>query len=218
MKNETKNVKTMTDAAGNEVPAIYVKKYDKLRDKLVRRTVERWRKARQVLDVTLCDTLRDLEAIMKARQEETGSGIADKGNFRVSSFDGNLAVELRQSYRILLDDRVKEAQRILIEWASRLADKIEDREPRAIMMGLIQEAFSANASGSLPVGKILSLLQREIPAEAKRLLEASIHPEKGKCYVAVMARPNRQQDMKRIALDVADCWPESGGAEPASQD
>lgn len=214
MKKETKTsktMKTMMDAAGNEVPAIYVKKYDKLRDKLVRKIETRWEKARVQLEAVMAETLADVEELTKARTDETGVTMADKGNFRVSSFDGNSAVELRQSYRIYLDDRVKEAQKIMIEWAAGIADQIEDSRPRALMMQLIQEAFSANASGSLPVGKILSLLHRDIPARAKKLLEDAITPEKGKCYITVMKRQSRQHDMERIALDISDCWPEVEG-------
>ena len=211
MNTEKMKTKTMTDAAGNEVPAIYVSAYDKKREKLVKKIFARWEKERKALEAVMVETLADLDSLQASRLAETGAEMADRGNFRVSSFDGMVAVEMRQSYRIFLDDRVKEAQRILIAWASEIAEQIANRAPRALMMQLIAEAFSVNASGSLPVGKILSLLRRDIQdpewQRAKKLLQAAIQPEKGKCYISVMARCDRQHDMKRVALDVSDCWP-----------
>lgn len=205
------NVKVMVDASGHEVPAKYVSKYDKRRDALVMRIYARWERARAMLEKTLADTLKDMDTLAAAREEATGAGLADKGNFMVSSFDGNTTAEIRQTYRIFLDDRVREAQRIMVEWASGVADKI-DGEPKALMLQLIDEAFAAGRTGTLPVGKILSLLRRDIKAKewqrAKGLLEAAIEPVVSKRYVGVMRRQSREHRFERLLLNISDCWPE----------
>lgn len=215
MKKSTEAAKTMTDSNGTAVPAQYVKPWDKLRNKVTRRIEARWAKARRQLEAVMAETVADIDTLMEARTKETGAPVADRGNFRVSSFDGLIHVDMRQSYRIVLDDRVREARRIMLAWAAGLVGSIEQREPRALMLQLIEEAFSASSTGTLPVGKILSLLRRDIKApewqRAKKLLEDAIQPEKGKCYVAVLVRPDRQHEPERIKLDVSDCWPAATG-------
>lgn len=54
---------TMMDAQGREVPAQYVKGYDKLRERLARRCVARWRKMRQALERCYAETAADIEAV-----------------------------------------------------------------------------------------------------------------------------------------------------------
>lgn len=147
MSKKTKRaVKTMVDASGNIVPMQYVDKYDKARDRAVLRILTRWQKVRALLEKTMADTLREVEQLRDLRTKETGVEPADRGNYRVSSFDGNTAVELRQTYRIYLDDRVTEARRIMLEWAAGLTDDIENIEKRDFMMQLVEEAFSANTA------------------------------------------------------------------------
>lgn len=212
MTTKTKRaVKMMTGPDGKVGPASWVSAYDKRRDRMVLRVEKRWTKMRKDLETLMVQTLADVETLAQAREKETGAQIADKGNFRVTSFDGNTVVDLRQSYRIFLDDRVKEARRLMIECASGIADDIKDQEKRKLMLEVVEDAFSASNTGSLSVGKILRLLRYKIKdpqwLKARKLLEASINPEKGKCYVAVLVRPSRQHDHERIKLDVADCWP-----------
>lgn len=215
MKQEQANV--MIDSNGQSVPVRYVSRFDKLRDRKVGALVKRWQKQRQALQAEMARTLADLEGLLQAREKETGAGQADRGNFRVSSFDGNAAVELRQQYRIYLDERVLEARRIMLEWGTGMVSE-DDATKRRVILALIEEAFSASSSGALPIGKILSLLKHDFPgkewARAKKLLVESMKPERGKCYVAVSVRPSRQHDFARVKLDIADCWPEPAEEVP----
>ena len=224
-KSESSAPKTLTDANGNAVPIKYVSKYDRLRDAKARRILARWTAERARLEAVMRDTLADIGELMIARMAETGAPPADKGNFRAASFDGSICVELRQSYRIYLDDRVAEAKRIMLEWALGLTSSLADGTAKEVLARLIEEAFSANQSGSLPVGKILSLLRIDIAApewlRARNLLQDAIKPERGKCYIAVSSRSDRQHDYAPIRLDIADCWPEpacSSGAVPPEEE
>ena len=57
----------------------------------------------------------------------------------------------------------------------------------------------------------MSLLRMEIDnadwREAKRILQDSIRPTKGKRYLMCEVRPSTQADFQAIRLDIADCWP-----------
>jgi len=202
---------TMTDAAGKEVPVKYVPKYDRERDTAVRRVCAAWEAQRKRLEAVMGDTIDIMEKLTVAREKATGAKIADKGNVSFTSFDGNIKIEICQRYEIKADERVKEAQRLMIEWATGLVRE-EEGDTRRVLLALIQEAFCATASGSLPYAKIASLLRYEFKAEewnrAVNLLRDSIQTNIGKRYVVVSRRKSREHDYERVKLDVADCWPE----------
>lgn len=80
------------------------------------------------------------------------------------------------------------------------------------LMEIIRQAFEVGRSGNLPIARVMKLLRMNIRApqwvEAARILSESMTPEKGKVYLAVEARPGRQQDRRPIRLDIASCRPE----------
>jgi hypothetical protein len=201
--------KTMLDAMGNDVPIRYVSHYDRARDVGVRRIHTRWVKARSFLERVMADSLADLERIAAARGE-AGIEVAEKGNLQVSSFDGMLTVGLVVRYEIHLDERVVRARELMLDYARGLASKLGGDDAQALL-ALIDEAFQASRSGALSVSRVLSLMRRDIRApqwqEAKRLLSESMETRRGKSYLRVESRPDRQHDPTPIRLDIADCWP-----------
>jgi len=203
--------KTMTDAMGNNVPIRYVSAYDRARDAGVRRIYARWLKARAKLETVMQESLRDLDKIAQARGE-AGIEMGAKGNLQVSTFDGALTVGLVVRYEIHLDERVKQARALMMDYAQSLAAKLGGDDAQALLE-LIDEAFQATRSGSLSVSRVLSLMRRDIKSkqwiEAKRLLAESMETRRGKSYLRVESRPNRQHDPVPIRLDIADCWPET---------
>ncbi|MCL2103476.1 MAG: DUF3164 family protein [Kiritimatiellaeota bacterium] len=203
--------KTMRDALGQDVPLGYVKPYDRVRDKMVRRIHKRWEAARAVLEKVHAETLADIAAIAKARGDAEMNP-SEKGNMQVSSFDGNICVSVNQRYEIRLDDRVVQAREKMYVYARGLVEKVGGDDGRALFE-IIKQAFEVTRSGSLSMGRVANLLKMNIThkdwAEAKALLVESMAPEKGKCYIRVERRGSRQQDMKAVRLDIADCWVES---------
>ena len=199
-------VKTMRDSNGNDIPLKYVSKYDKLRDKVTRRIEARFRKARAVLEAVVRESIADLDEL-KGGKEKLGA----KGNFQARSFDGLLQVSIRQQYNILLDERVVRARELMLGYVEGVLAKIGGNDAQALKL-IVAEAFKANAQGFLSTGKILALLRMEIDnedwREAKRILQDSIKPQKGKRYLACEVRGSTQDDFRQIRLDIADCWPE----------
>ena len=209
----TKDQKTMTDSAGNSVPAKYVTAYDKKRDAAVRKILKRWQAAREALERVHAETLADLDALAKLRHAE-GIGVAEKGNMQISSFDGNITVGLHQRYEVRLDDRVAQAREIMLEYAQNLIKGMGGDDGKALME-IVRQTFDPSKSGNLSMAKISALLKMDIRhgdwLTAKQMIIDAMTPAKGKCYLRVEHRPDRQHDMQGIRLDIADCWQKEGG-------
>lgn len=201
--------KVMIDNMGAAVPLRHVSKYDRQRDAGVRKIHARFTKARKMLEQVMIDTLDDLDALAKARGE-TGVELAEKGNIQISSFDGLITVGLNVRYEIHLDERVKRARELMYACARRISAKLDSKDATLLEV-LVDEAFLPTRSGSLPVARVLSLMRRDVNDDdwraAKKLLSESIDTRRGKSYIRVEARPDRQHDPVPVRLDLADCWP-----------
>ena len=202
-----KPISTMRDSNGQDVPVKYVSAYDKMRDKMTRRIEARFRKARKVLEDVVRDSIADLDQIAKCKES-----LGEKGNFQARSFDALIQVSIRQQYNILLDERVVRARELMLGYVEGVLAKIGGNDAQALKL-IVAEAFKATAQGFLSTGKIMSLLRMEIDnadwREAKKILQDSIKPQKGKRYLACEVRASTQDDFRQIRLDLADCWPEN---------
>ena len=200
-----KPVSTMRDANGNDVPTSYVSKYDKAKDKAVKKILARFRKGRAMLEEIVATTVAELSALAQTKES-----LGEKGNFSARSFDGLIQVSIKQQYNILLDERVVHARELMLGYISGVLAKVGGNDAEALRL-IVAEAFKANAQGFLSTGKIMSLLRMEIDnadwREAKRILQDSIKPTKGKRYLMCEYRPSTQVDFETIRLDIADCWP-----------
>ena len=58
-----KQVTTMRDSNGNDIPLKYVSKYDKAKDKAVRKVLARFLRARELLEGVVAETIAELEAL-----------------------------------------------------------------------------------------------------------------------------------------------------------
>jgi hypothetical protein len=207
---------TMVDAMGQRVPLRYVTRYDRARDAGVRRIHARFLKARKYLEQVMVDSLADLERISMARGA-AGIEVSAKGNVQVTSFDGLLTVSVNVRYEIHLDERVIRARELMMDYANELAAKLGGDDGAALLI-LVDEAFQATKGGTLSVGRVLSLMRRDIKApqwqEAKKLLAESMETRRGKSYLRVEARPDRQHDPVPVRLDIADCWPATDEVAP----
>ena len=122
MQKATTTPKTMRDSSGQDIPVKYVSKYDRERDARVRRILARFRKARAMLEQVVVESLADIDAVQAARDTEPGA----RGNFQCQSFDGLVQVSIEQAWNIRLDDRVKTARDIMLDYARGLCAKAGD--------------------------------------------------------------------------------------------
>ena len=201
-----KQIKTMRDANGNDVPVKYVSAYDRERDRVARRIHARFLAGRKYLEKLLAESVRDLEEL-KGGKEKLGV----KGNFQTTSFDSLIQVAIRQQYNIRLDERVIRARELMLEYVNGVLNKVEGADITAVKL-LVEEAFKANSQGFLSVGKVLSLMRMEVKDEnwraAKEILQSALNPVKGKQYLRCEVRSSTQGEYRAIKLDLADCWPE----------
>lgn len=201
-----KTINTMRDSNGNDIPIKYVSRYDKARDKTVRRILARFLRARQMLEGVVADCIADLNELAATKES-----VGEKGNFSARSFDGLIQASIRQQYNIFLDERVVKARELMLGYVEKVLAKVGGNDAAALRL-IIAEAFKANAQGFLSTGKIMSLLRMEIDnadwREAKRILQESIKPQKGKRYLVCERRASTQGDFRPIRLDIADCWPD----------
>lgn len=204
-----KQMRTMRDSNGNDVPMKYVSAYDKARDKTARRILARFRKAREELERVVGESVADLEAL-KGGKERLG----EKGNFSTQSFDGLISVSIRQQYNIRLDERVVRARELMLEYVNGVLDRVSGVDVSTLRL-LVEAAFRANAQGYLSTGKVLALMRMEVASEmwreAKAILQDALKPQRGKQYLACEVRASTQDDFRAIRPDIADCWPKAGG-------
>ena len=201
-----KPVTTMRDSNGNDIPLKYVSKYDKAKDKAVRKVLARFLRARELLEGVVAETIAELEALADTKEK-----LGAKGNFSARSFDGLIQVSIRQQYNIFLDERVVKARELMLGYIEKVLSRIGGNDAQALKI-IVAEAFKANAQGFLSTGKIMSLLKMEIDnadwREAKRILQEAIRPQKGKRYLVCERRASTQADFEAVRLDIADCWPD----------
>ena len=201
-----KTVTTMRDSNGDDIQLKYVSKYDKAKDKAVRKILARFLKARAMLEEVVADSIAELNALAQTKES-----VGAKGNFSARSFDGLIQASIRQQYNIFLDERVVKARELMLGYVEGVLAKVGGNDAQALRL-IVAEAFKANAQGFLSTGKIMSLLRMEIDnadwREAKRILQEAIRPQKGKRYLVCERRASTQADFEAVRLDIADCWPE----------
>lgn len=201
---------TMTDAMGVKVPIKYVPQHDRARDRVVQRIYKLWTAERARLEKVMEDTLADLEKALEIRTD-AGGVASQKGNLQIRSFDGMITVSLKVNYEVVLNDRVKKAREMMLDYARSVAGQLEGDDGHFILE-LIDEAFQVSSTGNLSQGRVLSLMNRNIKAkpwrDAVELLKESIETRRGKSYIRVERRKTREQDPVPIRLDIADCWPD----------
>ena len=202
-----KTTVTMRDSNGNDIPIKYVSKYDKAKDRAVRKILARFQKGRKALEALVAETVAELQALAGTKER-----LGAKGNFSARSFDGLIQVSIRQQYNIQLDERVVTARELMLGYVEKVLAKVGGNDAEALRL-IIAEAFRANSQGFLATGKIMSLMRMEIDntdwREAKRILQESIKPQKGKRYLVCERRASTQAEFRPVRLDIADCWPQS---------
>lgn len=203
-----REITTMRDSNGNDIPLKYVSKYDKAKDRTVRRILARFLKARAMLEAVVSETVAELDALAQTKEK-----LGSKGNYSARSFDALIQVSIRQQYNIFLDERVVRARDLMLGYVESVLAKVGGTDAAALRL-IVAEAFKANAQGFLSTGKVMSLLRMEIDnadwREAKRILQDAVKPQKGKRYLVCERRSSTQGDFEAIRLDIADCWPDDG--------
>ena len=106
--------KIWIDGRGQEVPSTYVSKYDKARDRAVRRVVAGARRLRGQIEAFMADAVATMDGLAGIKED-----LGKRGNFSARSFDALLQVSIRQQWHIRLDERVAKARELMLGYANR---------------------------------------------------------------------------------------------------
>lgn len=200
-----KQQKKWIDGRGQEVPAGYVSKYDKARDKAVRHVVAGAQKLRAQMEAFMADAVATMNNLAGLKDN-----IGTRGNFSARSFDALIQVSIRQQWHIRFDERVAKARELMLDYANRELQSAGDGA--YLLKQMIEAAFKVDRLGFLPRSEVAKLLSYKVNdaswnAGADILRQAQT-TEKGKQYLTIETRPSLQKDFAPIRLDIADCWPE----------
>lgn len=77
-----REITTMRDSNGNDIPLKYVSKYDKAKDKTVRRILARFLKARAMLEGVVAETIAELDALAQTKESVGGEGQLQRPELR----------------------------------------------------------------------------------------------------------------------------------------
>ena len=205
-----KQHKVWIDGRGQEVPAGYVKAYDKARDKAVRRVLAGAEKLRAQMEAFMADAVKTMGGLAG-----TKDGLGERGNFSARSFDALIQVSIRQQWHIRLDERTAKARELMLDYARRELERAGDGA--FLLQQMIEAAFKVDRLGFLPRSEVAKLLSYKVNDagwnEGAAILRECQTTEKGKRYLVVGTRQSTQDEFKVLRLDIADCWPKDDGEE-----
>ena len=197
--------KVWIDGRGPEVPAGYVKAYDKARDRAVRRVLAGALKLRAQMEAFMADAVKTMDGLAAMKES-----LGERGNFSARSFDAMIEVSIKQQYNIKLDGRVQKARELMLDYANRELERAGNGT--FLLQQMIEAAFKPDRNGFLPRSEINKLLSYHVNDatwnEGVQLLREAIVTEAGTRYLKVAQRATLQDDFRPLRLDIADCWPE----------
>ena len=200
-----KQQKEWIDGRGQTVPASYVSKYDKARDKAVRHVAAGAKKLRAQMEAFMADAVATMNGLAGLKED-----LGARGNFSARSFDALIQVSIRQQWHIKFDERVAKARELMLDYANRELQKAGDGA--FLLKQMIEAAFKVDRLGFLPRSEVSKLLSYKVDdvnwnAGADILRQAQT-TEKGKQYLTIETRSSLQKDFEAVRLDIADCWPD----------
>ena len=200
-----KAAKHYTDPTGEQVPAKYVKPYDKLRDRTAQRIARLWAAEEKRLRKIKAETVDLILELQDAAAKDAGVKPlgGKRGNVQFRSFEGLVTVSLDNAKRTEFDERLSLAQTLIMEAVQEMAEG----DHNADLVEIATKAFQPRRSGSLDMQRVRDLRTYnvkhpkwrkacEIIAECERTIGH-------KRYIRVSTRPDRDAAPANIVLDIS---------------
>lgn len=191
------------NAQGSLVPEANIKEIDKLRDQTVRRI---WALAEELhaeMKKFKAQAFTDVSTFVQISADTYNAKIGgNKGNVQLLTFDGRLKVQRNISERIVFDERLQAAKKLidecLKEWTADGRDEIK---------AIIGNAFNVDKKGEISTTKILGLKRIEIShkkwLEAMQAITDSINIAGSKSYLRFYKRNDETGEYAPMSLDLA---------------
>lgn len=178
--------KKWTDHNGQEIPAQYVPKLDKERDRVAQKLHKRAVTLNKQIAAYKNMALAEADEIFEAMLEKHDSSKDHKGNYTITSFDKTIKIEVNVKDRIEFTDEIQVAQLKINEF---LAMKIEGAD--ADLQEIVNNAFRTT-KGRLDTKRVLSLFSYKIKhakwLEAMEAIKSSITKNSSKRYMRIFKK------------------------------
>ena len=197
-----------TDQCGEKVNRRYLSDYDIERQMEMVSVVKDWKEMRVRLEQLALKTYQSAQYLEQMR----GTGMAERGNMQITSFDGLSKIEIAASWKIVLDDRAIEAKRMMVDYVKQGLGEVKDFAHRQAVLAIIEDTFTPTSGGCLRNAMVVRLLNYNIKAkewqDACALLRSAMQSIRGKTYLRINVRKSINDDWQMIRLDMNDCLPD----------
>ena len=198
---------------GNEVPPESVSKFDKDRDRIVRRIHAIWSKANEQLRTAKVQTDANLDLIRRLAAKQTGVQLGGaKGYFQVRSFDGKIIVRFENVAVKEFDERLETVQRLVFEAIDETAEKaaVGDAEQKKAVENLRKLANDAfrprGREGKIDRQRVRDLLNIAFDhykwRQAQKIIRECDRTIGHRAYVRVAVQADPKSKPEPIILDI----------------
>ncbi len=181
IKNMAK--KQWIDLNGNTVPAQYVPKLDKDRERVTLKHLARAKKLSEQLAKFKADLLDDCDAVYDQMLEDNNVPGNSKGGFSISTFDRDAKIEISVQERIEFDDLISVAHEKIKLYLEEKTQGVDHD-----LQQIINQAFETR-KGRMDVKRILGLFRLQINhplwIDAMELIKRSITRNNSKRYARI---------------------------------
>lgn len=175
--------KQWIDLNGNTIPAQYVPKIDKERERVTLRHLNRAKKLSAQLLKLKEEMLNECDAIYQQMLKDGNVPGQSKGGYSISTFDRSAKIEVSVQERIEFDDMITVAHEKIKQY---IAEKTQGVDTD--LQQIINQAFETSR-GQMDAKRVLSLFRLKIThplwIEAMDMIKNSISRNNSKRYVRV---------------------------------
>lgn len=198
---------------GNEVPPESVSKFDKERDRIVRRIHAIYAKAHEQLRTAKVQTDANLDLIRKLAAKQTGVKLGGaKGYFQIRSFDGKIIVRFENVAVKEFDERLETVQRLVFEAidekasAASVGDEKQKKDVQDLR-NLAADAFRPRGrEGKIDRQRVRDLLNiafdHEKWRQAQKIIRECDRTVGHRAYVRVAVQASPKAKAEPIILDI----------------
>lgn len=202
MQGEEKRVPDgyMLNAVGHLVPIESIEEVDLARDEFVKATVEKAKRMSETIRAFKREISGDMQAFIEMSAEQYGADVGgERGNVRLTSYDGRFQVLRAVNDRLDFDERLQ-AAKVLVDECLREWSRTAGPELRTI----VESAFQVDKKGKINTKRILGLRKLKIEHPTwKKAMEAisdAVTVVGSSTYYRVYER-DEQGKYQQVALD-----------------
>lgn len=190
--------KQWIDLNGNEVPAQYVPKIDKDRERITLKHLKRAKKLSEQLERFKEELLADCDAVYEKMLADNNVPGNSKGGFSISTFDRDAKIEISVQERIEFDDLISVAHEKIKLYLEEKTQGVDHD-----LQQIINQAFETRKA-RMDVKRILGLFRLKINhptwMEAMELIKQSINRNNSKRYARVWEK-DKNGEYRNIELN-----------------